>query len=150
RWQFMRQNKLNTFFLSLLGVLLLVSFCFIGSASALADDTTMDRIQLVTQQINLLKGRVEQTQAEYKKLNTEHENELNRWSVKTATKNYLDKISLDISVSSSNLDSINIELKDSEQTINWLEKNIQEIQNQLNVLSILGLKINRNENTNVR
>src|SRR5207253_1811591 len=55
---------------------------------------------------------------------------------------------LDISVAKSNLDSIKIELADTQQTIIWLEKSIQEIENQLNVLSIFGRSVAQAEINN--
>lgn len=110
----------------------------------------IDRIQLVAQQIDLLKSRYKQTTLELADLQKQHDNELSELAVEKASKNLLDKASLDISVSRSNLDSVNIELTDSQQTINWLEKSTQEIENQLNVLNIFGLKVARNEIANIK
>lgn len=112
-------------------------------------DGTMDRVQLVTQQINLLKNRLSQGDRELAELQAQHEKEVSEFVLEKASKNLLDKASLDILVYKSNLDSINIELTDCQQTIGWLNKNIQETESQLNVLSIFGLKIAKNELINV-
>ncbi|TAK76257.1 MAG: mechanosensitive ion channel, partial [Gammaproteobacteria bacterium] len=124
------------------------------SLSAYADDTdevtTIDRVQLVTQQINLLKSRLTQGEHELADLQKQHDDQLSQLAIEKSSKNMLDKSALDISVSQSNLDSITIELTDAQQTISWLEKNIQEIENQLNVLNMFGLKADSNEIANVQ
>lgn len=101
---------------------------------------TIDRIQLVSQQINLLKNRLNQSQQELNDLQQEHDKPFTSTNIDKASKSLLDKAQLDVLVSKSNLDSINIELADVQQSANWLDKNSQEIENQLNVLSIFGLK----------
>lgn len=113
-------------------------------------EVSIDRIQLVTQQINLLKSRYKQAGHELTHLQQDHDKQISELALEKASKNLLDKASLDISVAKSNLDSINIELSDSQQTINWLEKSIQEIENQLNVLGIFGLTVARNEIANIQ
>jgi potassium-dependent mechanosensitive channel len=90
------------------------------------------------------------SQHELKELQQKQEDMLSPAMLEKAGKSLLDKASLDISVTKSNLDSINIELVDSKQTINWLEKNIQEIENQLNVLNMFGTKIIRNETSDLQ
>src|SRR3990167_5591269 len=102
---------------------------------------TIDRIQVVNQQIKLLKNRLVQAEQEFQELQKEHDKQISQITIEKVSKNLLDKANLDISVSKSNLDSINIELTDSQQSINWLEKNIQEIENQLNVLNMFSVKI---------
>lgn len=112
-------------------------------------DNEMDRAQLVSQQINLLKNRLSQSKAELAALQIEHDKEISSTLIEHASKNLLEKASLDITVSKSNLDSISMELSDSQQTILWLEKNCQEIESQLNVLNIFGIKIARHEIANI-
>lgn len=114
------------------------------------EGVSIDRIQLVTQQIALLKNRLSQGEREFSNLQQEHDKEISQLTLEKANKNIIEKASLDILVSQSNLDSLTIELTDSQQTINWLEKNIQEIENQLNVLGIFGLKVAKNEMTNIQ
>ncbi|MBV9576068.1 MAG: hypothetical protein JO149_05550, partial [Gammaproteobacteria bacterium] len=111
--------------------------------------SSIDRMQLVTEQINLLQARLTRSENEYANLQQAHDKEISQFSVEKASKSLLDKANLDISVSKSDLDTINIELADGKQTINWLEKSVQEIQNQLNVLSIFGLKVAKNEMMNI-
>lgn len=113
------------------------------------EDVSIDRIQLVGQQIHLLKNRLEQAKSELSTIK-QNDRELSQFSLDNASKNLLDKASLDITVSQSNLDGITIELSDSEQTASWLEKNIQEIENQLNVLNIFGLKAASSEKNNIK
>lgn len=113
-----------------------------------ADDGSIDRIQLVTEQINLLKNRLAQAETELASL--KQDEEISPLALEKASKKLLDKASLDILVVKSNLESINIELTDAQQIGNWLEKNITEIENQLNVLNIFGLKNTANEYANVK
>src|SRR3990167_7966155 len=80
-----------------------------------------DRIDIVTQQINLLKNRYQQVGLELANLQS-NEAPLSISTIEQASKNLLDKASLDISVSKSNLESINIELDDVKQTVGWLGK----------------------------
>lgn len=114
------------------------------------EEVDMDRIQMVVQQIDLLKDRLSQGERELKQLQNERIDDIPAVFIQKAGKNLTDKAALDISVSRSNLDGIGIELTDSTQTITWLEKNTQEIENQLNVLSIFGIKIARSEIANMQ
>lgn len=109
----------------------------------------IDRTQLVTQQIELLKTRLLQAQNELQTLQQQHD-QFSQLALEKASKTLLDKSNLDISIAQSNLDSINIELADSQQNIIWLEKNIQEVENQLNVLGIFGLKMLPTEPAKIR
>lgn len=113
-----------------------------------ADETVIDRVSLVTQQISLLKNRLSQAQLELNKLQKNND-QISQMALNRASKNIVDKASLDISVAKSNLDSLNIELADSQQNSNWLEKNIQEIENQLNVLGVFRLKLAPNETAHI-
>ena len=127
----------------------LLTLFFIGVTSgAHAEIKTIDRIELATQQITMLKNRLKQAEHELTHLEQEHDQQISQLMLEKASKNLLDKASLDISVSKSNLDSINIELIDAQQTANWLEKNVQEIENQLNVMSMFGLKTEQDETMN--
>ncbi len=147
----MSLRLLNKFTSVVLSIALLISV-LLGNAYAgkptLADEVDIDRIQLVTQQITLLKSRLNQGEVEFKQLQAKLDEDISPLVLEKASKNLLDKAALDISVTKSNLDGINIELADSRQTITWLEKNIQEIENHLNVLNIFGVKISHNEVVN--
>lgn len=142
----MRMQQLIKSTCALLALLLLT--VFLQTAFAAGDDgyddASIDRIDLVTQQIHLLKNRQAQGEKELTVLQQEHDKEISQLAIEKVTKNLRDKANLDISVSKSNLDSINIELTDCQQTINWLEKSVQEIQNQLNVMNMFGLKFANN------
>lgn len=98
-----------------------------------------DRVQLATEQLALLTSRLEQTKLELKQMEEQHDKEYNV-TIDKINKNIFEKANLDLSVSSSNLDTINIELSDCQQTISWLEKSITENDNQLNAVNIFGLK----------
>ncbi len=136
---------------------ILVVFGLIGAAlpvTAFADIdssmgvTTSDRVEIVTQQIALLKNRYQQAEREL--VSIQHADaSLPIATIEQASKNLLDKAALDISISKSNLESISIELGDASQTVSWLDKNIQEINNQLNVLSVFGNRIARTQNLDV-
>ncbi|OAI46649.1 hypothetical protein AYO45_06245, partial [Gammaproteobacteria bacterium SCGC AG-212-F23] len=54
---------------------------------------------------------------------------------------YLNQADLDIAVAKANLENINVELSESQQTINRLQKNISDIINQMNLTNIFGGKI---------
>lgn len=114
-----------------------------------SDAGTIDRLQLVNEQINLLQARLRRSENEFTDLQQAHDKELSQFSIEKVNKSLLDKANLEISVSKSDLDTINIELADGKQTKNWLEKSVQEIQTQLNVLSIFGLKVAKNEVANI-
>lgn len=132
----------------LLAILGCVFFFGEVQAANLGNDATIDRAQLVTQQNTLLQNRLMQSKAELTQLQAENDREISQLAVEKASKNILDKTSLEISVAQSNLDSVDIELIDSQQALNRLEKNIQEIENQLNILNIFGFKVAHQEVVN--
>lgn len=150
----MRQVAKNKFKLFIASILLL--FCTTLSAemphdkivNTHSENTSIDRIELVNEQVQLLKNRLNQAENELSIL--QQDENISQVALEKASKSLLDKSALDISVAKSNLESINIELADSQQTISWLEKNIQEIENQLNILNIFGLKVAPNEAANLQ
>ena len=108
---------------SLLAFLLyMAAFSAHADAIKMDEAITIDRIQLVTQQIKLLDNRLGQSERELGDLQQKHDEQLKGMTPGKVSKSFLDKASLDISVSRSNLDSVNIELTDTQQTIAWLEK----------------------------
>lgn len=118
---------------------MLFSSAYADSAD-ISDDMSMDRVELVTKQIELLKNRYTQSSEELMKLQKQHELQVSHQAIEKYSKSLLDKAALDIAVSKSTLDSVNIEVTDSEQTMAWLEKSTQEIENQLNMLNVFGNK----------
>lgn len=144
-------HRLQRFFLGLLmgAIFSFVSISSYANPVNVNDQASIDRIQLVTQQINLLKNRLAQAEKEHSSLQ-EQEEQIPQSTLDKAGKNLLDKASLDIIVSKSNLETVEIELADSQQITNWLEKNIQEIENQLNVLSIFGIKFASQDMANIK
>lgn len=136
--------KSSALFLLLSWLLFSTAIYAVGLDSA----ATIDRAQLVAQQNILLENRLTQGKLELAQLQAENDGEAPQLVVEKASKNILDKTSLDMSVAQSNLDSINIELVDSQQALSRLEKNIQEIGNQLNILNIFGFKVTHKEVAN--
>lgn len=102
-----------------------------------------NKTNATAQQIDLLKNRLIQSKLELSKLQQQKEKLLVSFSMDQVNKQTLNQALLDVSVAKSNSDSISIELSEAEQTIVRLEKDIQEIENQLNVYNIFGLKVDR-------
>ncbi len=131
-------------FLSIIVSIVIAQFVVVHSVfadvSQVVNDMQEDHVQLVTQQLKLLKDRLTQAQNQLKALQ-------NRHSLQTLadhiTNQQLKEIDLDIAVAKSNLDSVNIEYAESQQTIVRTQKHIQDLDNQLNILNIFGLKIAR-------
>ena len=122
-----RNLKIIAFILSL----------FLLGTLAFADSVSIN-------QIELLKNRLTQAKVELVQLQRQQDKRLDILSPNHVNKELLDQINLEIIVAKSNLDSINIELTDSQQSISRLEKDNQDIENQLNIFNIFGLKIARN------
>src|SRR5437899_70955 len=144
RWLLIRKSRF------LLGVwFLLCPLFFFSAVSALhaglplqeQEHFYLDKIQLVSQQIDLLKKRLVQAQQELVYLQNQQSKGFVSFADDQTNKFLLHKTGLHYAEAKSNLDSINIELTDSQQALDWLEKNIQEIKNQLNALNIFGLKL---------
>src|SRR3990167_2521594 len=135
------QKLLQINFSKLVFILIII----LASNVLYAEPKTIDRIQLAGQQISMLKNRLTQTEQELTTLQREHDQQVSQLTLEKASKNILDKAALDISVAKSNLDSTTIELVDTQQSVNWLEKNIQEIDNQLNIMAMFGLKTAQDE-----
>ncbi len=114
-----------------------------SSGIALATDYHLDKTKVVAEQIDLLRNRLTQAQIENKILDNQQDNENENVSLDHISKEWLNWTKLDIDEAQSNLDSINIELAESLQTINLLQKDTQEIENQLNVYNILGVKLSK-------
>lgn len=114
------------------------------SITAFAQDTQrinplfVDHTKLVTEQINLLKNRLTQANNQLNALQAHTENQVSYEQVSTQL---LKQIGLDIAVANSNFDSINIEVTEAQQTVTRIEKHTQELENQLNILNIFGIKI---------
>lgn len=132
--------------LAFFGCLLLLTNGFAES-----DSTTVyeDKTKVVSQRITLLKNRVLQAQHELNNLQHQQDVQFNNITIDHVNKQWLNWTKLDISVAKSNLNSINIELNETQQTINSLEKETQDLENQINVYSIFGLKTTRNNIPNL-
>ena len=125
--------------------LMLLSLLFVVTAFAdpveLGNDFYQDKTKVVAQHIELLKNRLNQTENELVSLQNQQASQIANLSYDRVTKEWLNWTKLDISIAKSNLDSINIELSESQQTINLLEKDTQELDNQLNVFNVFGMNV---------
>jgi len=128
---------------------------FFLCATVFAAETAADKLsyseqkQQVAEQTLLLKNRLLQAKNELANLRNQQENNFAKLSSNQTSKALRKQIELDIAAAQSNLDSISIELAESEQAVSRLEKNIQVIENQINVFRVFGLKIARHEALNV-
>lgn len=125
--------------------LFVVVFMLLGSLahaepSQIENLLYQDKISLVSQQIGLLKERLIQSESELSKIQQHHEVQQKSLSVDQVNKSFYNQAALDVEVAKSNLDSIAIELSESQQTVTRLEKDAQEIENQLNVYNIFSGK----------
>lgn len=121
-------------------------FLFFYSNIIFAENIATDKTYLITQQISLLKTRIAQAQTELAELQKQQEHRSsNRFAAIRMTNELLKQAAMDITLARSNLDSISIELSESRQMVKRVEKEIEELQNQLNVSNIFGVKIVRSE-----
>ncbi len=134
------------FILCLIGFLL-ISTPLWAETAAVADYA--DRTKLISQQTELLKDRLLQAQSQLAALQRQDEAQLTEFSFNHTSKEVRSQAALDTAVAKSNADSIAIELSESQQTMSRLEKEMQELENQLNVFSIFGVKVARTETVNV-
>ncbi len=119
---------------------------FSSSVLALpADALNVDKTKLISQQTELLKNRLTQAQNQFALLSYQISNAV----PEQVNEQLQNQAALDVSVAKSNVDSINIELSESEQALNRLTKDLQEIENQVNVFSVFGIKIARTETLNI-
>lgn len=128
--------------LKLLRNFILIS-CLVISTAVFAVQTNplfTDHTKLVTQQIDLLKNRLAQANHQLLVLQSHSAIQISYDQVSTQL---LKQLNLDIAVAKSNMDSIDIELTESQQTTARIEKHIQDLENQLNILNVFGLKIAR-------
>jgi potassium efflux system protein len=132
---------LNKLVFVLLGFLLLT-----GNVFALTQENVLNKTQLVSQQTELLKNRLAQAQRQLATLqHQQDDSQLSQITLNHTTRQIHSEASLDIAVAKSNLDSLSIELAESQQSILRIEKDMQEIENQLNIYSVFGLKTVRSE-----
>lgn len=129
--------------------ILLLTLATNVSGSQLEVSVYLDKAKLVSQQIDLLKDRSVQANNELVRMQHQQEAFLASLSVDRVSKQLYNQAGLEASVAKSNLDSIEIELAEAQQTISRLEKDVQEIENQLNVFNVFGMKIARNSVANV-
>jgi potassium-dependent mechanosensitive channel len=109
-------------------------------ASSVNHEFYLNHSQLMAEELSLLKQRL--TQANYESVQLQHalDTELSSLTIDKVTKSLLNQSLLDIAAAKSNVDSVNIELNESQQTSNRLEKSTQEFENQLNLVGVFGFK----------
>ena len=129
--------------------LLLISLSAWPAASELENEVYLDKSKLVSQQIELLRDRYTQAKHEIISLQRRQDSSVSALSVDRVNKSLLSQAGLEISVARSNLDSISIELAEAQQSINRLEKDVQEIESQLNIYNTFSMKIVRNDIPNI-
>ncbi len=136
------QKSLHKFilFIILLSVCLGSSFAYPGE---LGDDFYLDKSRVLVQQIDLLKNRLDESQNEFNHLQQKQKAQFSTLSFDKVSKTWLKWTKIDISVASSNLDSIDVELSEAQHTITLLEKDIQEIENQVNVANVFSMNMAR-------
>jgi potassium efflux system protein len=127
----------------IVGILLVSSFAFAESDTD-GNDFYLDKTQVVLQQIDLLKNRIKQAESEYTDLRHKQAGQMARLSLDHVSKQWLNWTKLNISVAKSNLDSIDIEVSEAQQTTALLENDTQELTNQINAFNIFGTKVSRN------
>ena len=114
----------------------------------LVQASTVDRLQIANKQIALLDERARQMSQELTFIQFAREAPLSQEALEKAGKKLIDKANLDISVAKSTVDSLTIELSDTKQNLQWMQKNVDEANDQLNVLNIFGMRLVRNEMVN--
>jgi len=107
------------------------------------NDFYLDKTEVVLQQIDLLKNRILQANHEYNDLLHKQDNSANL-PLDRVNKQWLHWLKLNISAAKSNLDSIDIELSEAQQMTSTLEKDTNELSNEINALNIFGTKIYKN------
>lgn len=139
----MRKMRLFKFFLCVIFTACLCAgmpLRVMAETVEVANVNAISQLQLVTQQIGLLKNRLAQAQAQLARNQEVQDKDRSEVNVDQLSKEYLDKAALDITVLTSNYEGIGIELADALQSVSGLEKTVQEIKNQLNAYGIFGAK----------
>jgi potassium efflux system protein len=121
--------------------------CWVSAVSAdpgeIGNDFYLDKTKVVEQQIELLKNRLNRANDEFSNLQNQQSKQMASLSLDRVNKDWLNWTKLDIDSAKSNLDSISIEISESQQTISFLEKDTQEVENQLNVYDVFGMNVAR-------
>jgi potassium efflux system protein len=126
-----------------------IFLCLVLSASfwtlnaAATPKIIIDKTTLISQQTDLLKNRLIETLNQFQNLQQQDDKQYLDLIAQHTIKELRNQASLDISVAKSNLDSINIELSESQQSVTQLNQDIDEISSQLNASSIFGRKLAR-------
>src|SRR5580658_6964675 len=93
-----RKTSLQYWVVLAIAIILCMIACTTHARQVRLDEqVTIDRIQLVTQQISLLKNRLEQGQRELTELQHKNDKQITGLTVERATNHLLDKAALDIS-----------------------------------------------------
>src|SRR5579862_991534 len=124
--------------LILIGSFLFLSTVAWAETSELEDTLYLDKTKLVSEQISVLKDRLSQAKSELVDLQRQQDHRNIALSIDRVNKQLLDQVGLAITIAKSNLDNIEIELSESQQATSRLEKNSQEIENQVKVFNIFG------------
>ncbi len=137
-------------FLCIISLCCLTTFASAESADELAkNDINLDKTKVVAQQVELSKNRLTQAKVQLANLQIQLDKHTATLSADNVNKQWLDWTKVDIDSAKSNLDGIEIELSESQQTLNLIQKNIQELDEQINAFNVFGLKIVRNASSDL-
>lgn len=134
----MLRQLLNSKIKILISLWIIFFFSAFAYAESADDLSPIDQQQIVSQQVELLKGRVQQAQDQWNELQQRFAAPISLEQVNTQ---WLKQLGLNTAIAQSNFESIKIEEADAQQTILRLEKQIQDAENQLNITNVFGLKL---------
>ncbi len=146
--------KKKLFSLKFIAIIFCLFGFFISAYAQMPDelnnnDVNLDKTKVVTQQIELSKNRLAQAKVQLANLQVQLDKHALFASSDHVNKQWLDRAKVDIDSAKSNVDGIEIELTESQQTISVIEKNIQELEEQINAYNVFGLKVVRNSEPNL-
>lgn len=144
-----RQNYVISIWRFFLFFWIICLLSFSKGAFAQENDTveiySPDKASLVKQQLILLHNREVRAETELKYLQQQMAISL----PSVISKKMVAQFALDVAAAQSSLDSINIELTESRQTIDQFDKELQALENRLNVVNMFGLKMTRTNPTDL-
>lgn len=132
--------------------LIVIIMLWCGLTAAFAESispASQNKTKVVSERIALLKNRVIQAEHEFANLQHQQGAPLSKFTADQVNKQWLAWTRLDVAAAKSNLNSVTLELSEIQQTIGLLEKDTQDLENQINVYHIFGTKMARNGIPNI-
>jgi len=142
------QKQLHKTCIFIFLILALFSANLFAYPQSLDNKFYIDKAKVLAEQIDILKNRKSQAEKDYSNLIEQQNFELGNMSYDKVNKEWLNQVRSDIAVAKTNLSGIGIEISESQQTISLLEKDVQEIENQINVANIFGINVVRGNPSN--